>query len=86
MDFGTIKGRLDEGLYVAVDDFIADVELVFTNARTFNPPNHYIHVDAGVLLARFREMMGGDSDRSASLKAPASALVRCLPRQRVRAL
>ncbi|KAJ0388917.1 hypothetical protein P43SY_011931 [Pythium insidiosum] len=49
MDFGTIKRRLDEGLYVAVDDFVADVELVFTNARTFNPPNHYIHVDAGYM-------------------------------------
>ncbi|TMW55146.1 hypothetical protein Poli38472_013908 [Pythium oligandrum] len=65
MDLGTIRSRLSAGQYVTPDEFAADVRLVFENAKTFNPPTHYVHVDADVLLRRFEDMMAkSDGTRS----------------------
>ncbi|KAL4070551.1 hypothetical protein J3A83DRAFT_4244024 [Scleroderma citrinum] len=41
MDFGTISQRLTEGKYSAMEEFVKDVELVFSNCRQFNPPTTY---------------------------------------------
>ncbi|KAI0375461.1 hypothetical protein BV20DRAFT_960622 [Pilatotrama ljubarskyi] len=41
MDFGTIGTKLSEGKYSTMEDFARDVELVFQNCRTFNPPTTY---------------------------------------------
>ena len=36
MDFGTIKRRLEQGLYGSPEQFRADCGLVWANARTYN--------------------------------------------------
>ena len=36
MDLGTIDKKLVGGSYVSVDDFVADVRLVFNNCRLYN--------------------------------------------------
>ncbi|KAJ7070580.1 hypothetical protein C8F01DRAFT_1106921 [Mycena amicta] len=38
MDFGTISTRLGSHLYQTMEEFRKDIELVFSNCRTFNPP------------------------------------------------
>ncbi|KZT72927.1 hypothetical protein DAEQUDRAFT_685309 [Daedalea quercina L-15889] len=41
MDFGTMSTKLSEGAYVTMEEFAKDVELIFRNCRTFNPPTTY---------------------------------------------
>lgn len=41
MDFGTMSTKLSEGAYATMEDFAQDVELIFRNCRTFNPPTTY---------------------------------------------
>ncbi|KAI8981206.1 hypothetical protein BD414DRAFT_93257 [Trametes punicea] len=41
MDFSTISTKLNEGKYSTMEEFARDVELVFQNCRTFNPPTTY---------------------------------------------
>lgn len=56
MDFGTIKRRIDAGCagggaggYRHPDEFLADVRLVFDNARLYNKPGSDVHVMANTL-------------------------------------
>ncbi|DBA03201.1 TPA: hypothetical protein N0F65_003921 [Lagenidium giganteum] len=63
MDLGTIDSRLQQGQYLDIQDFIADVRLVFENAMVFNPRTHYIHVDAEILWRKFDAIMSGEGDR-----------------------
>ncbi|ETM43250.1 hypothetical protein L914_11259 [Phytophthora nicotianae] len=65
MDLGTIKRNLAAGEYLELEDFVADVRLVFENAMLFNPESHYIHVDAGILLNRFNESVKAEQNRQA---------------------
>ena len=41
MDFGTISTKVNEHQYATMEEFAKDVELVFSNCRTFNPPTTY---------------------------------------------
>ena len=41
MDFGTMSTKLSEGTYATMEEFAKDVELIFRNCRTFNPPTTY---------------------------------------------
>lgn len=41
MDFGTMQDKLTQGKYATMEDFAKDVQLVFNNCRTFNPPTTY---------------------------------------------
>ncbi|EMD32531.1 hypothetical protein CERSUDRAFT_118583 [Gelatoporia subvermispora B] len=41
MDFATMGNKFTEGAYTTMEDFAKDVELVFANCRTFNPPGTY---------------------------------------------
>ncbi|KAL4266270.1 Transcription initiation factor TFIID subunit 2 [Pleurotus pulmonarius] len=41
MDFGTMSQKLNESKYATMEDFLKDVELVFSNCRQFNPPLTY---------------------------------------------
>ncbi|KAG1713521.1 hypothetical protein DVH05_001308 [Phytophthora capsici] len=65
MDLGTIKRNLAAGEYLELEDFVADVRLVFENAMLFNPESHYIHIDAGILLNRFNESVKAEQNRQA---------------------
>ncbi|KAL4436667.1 hypothetical protein ABPG75_003806 [Micractinium tetrahymenae] len=62
MDFGTVKRRIDAGCasggatgYRHPDEFLADVRLVFDNARLYNKPGSDVHVMANTLQERFEE-------------------------------
>ncbi|XP_057982733.1 transcription factor GTE8-like isoform X2 [Malania oleifera] len=55
MDFGTIKSKISSGLYSTPLEFVADVRLTFSNAKTYNPPGNDVHIMA-VTLGKFFEM------------------------------
>lgn len=46
MDLGTVHSRCVLGEYRILNEFVADVELVFSNARRFNPPGHPVYMAA----------------------------------------
>ncbi|CAM8989508.1 unnamed protein product [Rhodiola kirilowii] len=56
MDLGTIKSKLGKNKYNDVDEFAADVRLTFSNAMTYNPPGHLVHVMAKELNDLFNRM------------------------------
>lgn len=49
MDFGTVKGKADKGLYASPHEFRADVELVFSNACRYNSAGTDVHIMATTL-------------------------------------
>lgn len=57
MDLGTIKQRLHANLYSSEEEFSQDVRKVFTNAMTYNPSSHPVHVAAMHLLQLFEEAL-----------------------------
>ncbi|KAI4094279.1 MAG: hypothetical protein LQ344_002358 [Seirophora lacunosa] len=58
MDMGTVKEKLDKGQYENAKEFETDMKLVFKNARTYNPPDHPVHVSARQLDDYFDREMG----------------------------
>lgn len=57
MDFGTIRGRLEDGFYNSIEQFVKDVNLVFSNAFTYNESDHPIHNGAKALKTIFEEKL-----------------------------
>ncbi|CAH8383474.1 unnamed protein product [Eruca vesicaria subsp. sativa] len=53
MDLGTVKKNLASGVYSSPHEFAADVRLTFTNAMTYNPPGHDVHIMADILSKLF---------------------------------
>ncbi|KAL8471103.1 hypothetical protein ACS0TY_028705 [Phlomoides rotata] len=53
MDLGTIKSKLSSGKYSTPLEFLADVRLTFTNAKTYNPSGSDVHVMADNLSQFF---------------------------------
>ena len=49
MDLGTIKTNIDKGYYTQKDDLMADIQLVWNNAKKFNRPGHFVHEGAKFL-------------------------------------
>eukprot|EP00088_Acartia_fossae_P006288 TRINITY_DN12900_c0_g1_i1.p1 TRINITY_DN12900_c0_g1~~TRINITY_DN12900_c0_g1_i1.p1 ORF type:complete len:415 (-),score=99.92 TRINITY_DN12900_c0_g1_i1:73-1317(-) len=43
MDLYTIKARLDHGWYWNLNHCVSDINLVWRNARMYNPPDHVLH-------------------------------------------
>ena len=43
MDLGTVQRQLDQGKYAFVLDVAADVDLVWTNAMLYNPPDNWVY-------------------------------------------
>ncbi|KAM7276243.1 hypothetical protein ACFE04_018109 [Oxalis oulophora] len=56
MDLGTVKGKLEKGLYKSPLDFAKDVRLTFNNALTYNPETHNVYATAALFAKRFEEM------------------------------
>ena len=52
MDLGTIKSRIDDNLYGNKVDLIADIQLVWNNAKKFNPKTHAVY-EAADFLEKF---------------------------------
>jgi hypothetical protein len=57
MDLSTITEKLNTGKYLHLDEFAADVRLVWDNAMKFNPPEHLVHQAAQDLLAVFEKRL-----------------------------
>ena len=43
MDLGTIRQKIDEGVYLKKEEAVEDLMQVWENAMTFNLPDHPIH-------------------------------------------
>eukprot|EP00955_Chlamydomonas_euryale_P039941 351552-Chlamydomonas_euryale.AAC.1 len=46
MDFSKMRVKLGEGAYRHWDDLLADLDLIFSNCMTFNPPATFYHLEA----------------------------------------
>eukprot|EP00887_Chlorella_sp_A99_P008002 scaffold12.g8002.t1 len=55
IDFTMITRRINSGYYKHPDAFLAEVRLVFTNARAYNKPGSDVFVMANTLQERFEE-------------------------------
>eukprot|EP01017_Pseudomicrothorax_dubius_P039571 TRINITY_DN6089_c0_g1_i10.p1 TRINITY_DN6089_c0_g1~~TRINITY_DN6089_c0_g1_i10.p1 ORF type:complete len:114 (+),score=20.58 TRINITY_DN6089_c0_g1_i10:38-379(+) len=58
MDFGTIKGKLENQSYQNPEEFSSDVELVFENCRKYNSPDTKLYQLAERLEQRFQALWG----------------------------
>jgi len=52
IDLGSIKSQIDNGDYCTKDELIADIQLVWNNAKKFNPIGHAVY-DAADFLEKF---------------------------------
>lgn len=50
MDLGTVRDKLSNGSYPTARELVADIRLVFQNAKRFNPPEHFVSVCANNML------------------------------------
>ena len=55
MDFSTISSKLSDGQYSTMEEFAKDVELIFSNCRTFNPPTTYPTQCADIVERDFKK-------------------------------
>ena len=53
MDFSTVHTKCLLGEYITLRDLVDDVELIFSNAMKFNPPQNLVHINAVDLRAKF---------------------------------
>ena len=53
MDLGTVHSRCVLGEYSTLGEMVSEVDLVFSNAKKFNPPGHMVHLNAVELAALF---------------------------------
>lgn len=53
MDLGTIKQKLDNGVYLLPTEFCEDVRLTFANAMKYNPQGHDVYYMADTLRGIF---------------------------------
>ncbi|KAI3901879.1 hypothetical protein MKW92_037403 [Papaver armeniacum] len=53
MDLGTVQRKIDTGAYLSPLDFVADVRLTFSNAKTYNPRGNDVHTMADTLSKYF---------------------------------
>ncbi|KAK3031780.1 hypothetical protein RJ639_037077 [Escallonia herrerae] len=59
MDFGTIKTKLEDGIYMSREEFEADVRLTLSNAMTYNPESNAVHLMARKLSEFFDQISNG---------------------------
>ena len=69
MDLQTIRTKLKRGGYTTVDEYGADVRLVFRNAMEYNPPPHLVHGIAKQLLELFETCFDKIPPRAKMLQA-----------------
>eukprot|EP00965_Chrysotila_dentata_P253877 6211483-Pleurochrysis_carterae.AAC.2 len=84
MDLGTVMQQLDAGNYTSVRKVADDVDLVWTNAMTYNMDGSPIYAAAAKLKARFRtDMSWRESACGLVLSSNATACPRAAQRARV---
>ena len=74
MDFGTIRNRLGKNYYQSMEQIAADVDLVFSNCRLFNPPGTGPVLDAEVLEKVFRKEWTKALEKKLSFKEKRSMM------------
>ncbi len=55
MDLGTVKQRMENEYYESLEQWITDINLVWSNAIVFNPPGNDVHECAKILQAMFEK-------------------------------
>lgn len=73
MDLGTVKKKLNDRVYMEIEDFERDVRLVFENAKRFNAPGHSVHTSAELLLKRFESELKTGLDRQPKRSSSSSS-------------
>ncbi|XWS66195.1 hypothetical protein CRYUN_Cryun05aG0179000 [Craigia yunnanensis] len=43
MDLSKIKSKLEKNTYLGIEEFVADIKLMFSNAMLCNPPSNNVH-------------------------------------------
>ncbi|KAK2976489.1 hypothetical protein RJ640_002939 [Escallonia rubra] len=67
MDFGTIKAKLEDGIYTSCEEFEDDVRLKLSNAMTSNPESNAVHLMARKLSEFFYQISNaGNVDEDAT--------------------
>ena len=51
MDLGTVRRKIDKGQYPSRAAVLRDINQIWTNAKTFNQPGHFVH-EAAVIMAK----------------------------------
>ncbi|KAK3031773.1 hypothetical protein RJ639_037070 [Escallonia herrerae] len=69
MDFGTIKAKLEDGIYTSCEEFEDDVRLTLSNAMTYNPESNAVHLMARKLSEFFDQISNaGNVDEDATAR------------------
>jgi len=68
MDLGTVSEKMAE--YESVEDFAADVRLVWANALQFNPPDHEVYMMAKTLSGVFEKKITPILKKAAAHSSP----------------
>ena len=63
MDLGTVRSKLHRGLYESHHAAAADVNIIFRNAMTYNPPSHHVHQLAKAIKVDFDQDITQLDDR-----------------------
>ena len=69
MDLGTIDKKLVGGSYVSVDDFVADVRLVFNNCRLYNQAGDPVGIAGAKLSELFEKQLKEKVEEAGSTTA-----------------
>eukprot|EP01129_Flabellula_baltica_P016496 TRINITY_DN880_c0_g1_i2.p1 TRINITY_DN880_c0_g1~~TRINITY_DN880_c0_g1_i2.p1 ORF type:complete len:272 (-),score=82.63 TRINITY_DN880_c0_g1_i2:30-845(-) len=56
MDFHTVKDNFEKGKYEELESFFYDVDLIFDNAKTFNPEGTDVYLHAEFLQSHFSDI------------------------------
>ena len=75
MDLGLVKVKLHAIGYLSRSAVANDIRLVFSNAMTYNPPHHPVHVAARDLLAFFEEQLAAFAPELCCLVDPTPAAI-----------
>jgi hypothetical protein len=72
MDFGTIKKKLNNNAYCSGEEFVEDLESVFTNCQTYNKPGTDAYIMCSSVFDSYRKYLGemGLECYSNAVKAP----------------
>ncbi|KAK9156977.1 hypothetical protein Scep_003551 [Stephania cephalantha] len=76
MDLGTVKKKLENGLYSSARDFAADVRLTFSNAMKYNPSTNWVHELAAKWSEEKSEVVYKDQGLIFGGSAPKAAKVK----------
>lgn len=74
MDLGTVKKKMDGGEYQDVQQFAADVRLIFSNCYKYNPSHHVVVGMARKLQGVFEQRFAKMPDEHVEVMAPGGAI------------